>query len=180
MVELDTIPGAWHLPRPNWRVLHEWIAAQLPGDAAKAAWHAVARQWLDRLASALGGEYTVTDWGSVLLLSSLDPISAADLLEAALAAKARVADLLGELGPESGLGPHVILAFDSADHYAEYSASPGEQGPIVATGGSCFTSGYVHIALPPYESRKELLLALAHEITHMLLALQHLALPLWL
>lgn len=180
MVDLDAIPGSWHLPRPNWRIIGEWIDSQVPPEARDAAWHSAASQWLDRLARALGGEYEVRELDDFLLLSACDPVEATWLLQSAAAAKARVVELVGSLGEEAGSGPHVMLAFDTEDAYAQYVLDPNDQATVTATGGSCFTEGYVHIALPPHESTEQLLLTLAHEITHMVLALRRLELPLWL
>ncbi len=177
-INLSEIPGAFHLPRPNWDVIRDWIDARVPEPDRPAAWTEVAHQWLAILNEALDSRYHTTPSTHLLLFAPRDYEHTHALLNFAEAGLAAIEDALGSLTGKIWLGPLAVLLFADAEAYSRYTAPFVPEGELFQSGGLCLRQrGHVHIALHPFPL-DALRRSMLHEITHACLA--HLTLPLWL
>jgi hypothetical protein len=164
------------LPRPQWKIIRQWITTNIPEKDVSQAWHELALDWLNVLRDRLGGSYTVTSSPNFLLLTSRSRDAARSILNTSETAIQRLVRWLGPIAEKRGNGPHVILDFKTIEHYYDYLSYfyPADSHTI-ASGGIFLSRGYQHIALPPSNWMQD---TLVHELTHN--RLTHLHLPLWL
>jgi tetratricopeptide (TPR) repeat protein len=174
---LSEIPGAFHLPRPNWDVLRTWVKGHTSEADRPQAWAEIAAQWLGVLNEALDGAYRTQQSGHLLLFAPSDYAHAEFLLHFAESALATIVDALGNVAGESWLGPLAVLLFADAKTYHLYTSPFHPEGEYGRSAGMCLREGYVHIALQP-GPLDMLQRNMLHEITHACLG--HLSLPLWL
>src|ERR1700688_3201756 len=57
------------LPRPQWDLVRTWVETRVAPDDRHAAWTALGRQWLEKLAPTLGQSYRVDESQHFLLLA---------------------------------------------------------------------------------------------------------------
>jgi tetratricopeptide (TPR) repeat protein len=174
---LSEIPGAFHLPRPNWDVLRTWVKGHTSEADHPRVWAKIAAQWLGILNEALGGGYRTQQSAHLILFTPSDYADAELLLHFAESALAAVVDALGDVAGESWLGPLVVLLFADAETYYLYTSPFHPEREYGRSAGMCLREGYVHIALLP-GPLDMLQRNMLHEITHACLG--HLSLPLWL
>jgi hypothetical protein len=181
-IDLKQVEGAFDFEegftRPDWKVIHRAVAQRAAGlDELQAVWVQVARQWVQRLRSDLGGEYQVRESRAFLLLSALGEEASDKVLAFAERTREQICAQLRDAAWTSGLGKHVILLFAEEDDYYQYVSWFHRDGTHPTSGGCLLSGGYTHIAAPyePFTVRR----MLAHELTHNLLA-HHPYLPLWL
>ncbi|HEX3358647.1 MAG TPA: hypothetical protein VHS31_16850, partial [Tepidisphaeraceae bacterium] len=161
------------LPYPRWGAVKIFIRS-LPGEFNLHEYYCDAVEiWLQRLISSLGPSYHVQESKHFMLLVAGNSSS---ILKAAERIREEIIKLLNQAAWTDGVGKHVALIFTTMKEYQAYlSHFDRGEGRVAASGGVCILDGYVHIALPTpreYES------ALAHELTHNLLA--HRKCPRWL
>ena len=168
--------SAERYPRPDWEQIAARLAQSAPKDEG-AAWRDVAKRWTGDLCAAAGPQYRLADSTHFLLASALEQRAAANLLSFAERARRGILRALSGLAGNGGLGPHVILVFESDDEYYEYIAPFYPEGHYVTSSGVHLNQGYGHFALPRREP-DVLEPVVAHELTHALLS--HLPLPRWL
>lgn len=176
-IDLRSIPGAFHVPRPRWEVIRDWVERHVAETDRPAAWAEIAADWLAILNEALGNAYRIDRTEHILSFAPSENAQIEALLKFAESGIARIAHALGDLACEQWLGPLVILLFADDDSYSSYVSPSDPEVEFVRSAGVCFKQGYVHIAIrpaPPDALRRILL----HEITHA--CLSHLDLPLWL
>lgn len=177
VVKIESIPAAFHLPRPNWDVIHTWGEDHVAVPDQPTAWVEIAEDWLSILNKALGNAYRVHRSEHILLFASVNDEQAEMLLRYAESGIASITDALGDLACEKWLGPLVILFFADNDTYGNFTSPTDPEMELIRSAGMCFRNGYVHIAVrpaPPDSLGRTIL----HELTHA--CLSHLSLPLWL
>ena len=176
-IDLSTIPGAYHLPRPNWEVIETWVRRHVPESDRPQAWAEACSQWLGTLNGALANAYRTESSETVFLFAPGDFGQAKSLLRFAEGVLATIADSLEGIALESWQGPLVVLLFADADSYYSYVSQFYSEGDYGGSGGMCVRQGRLHIVLHP-ETYDGLQAVVAHELTHA--CLSHLTLPLWL
>jgi tetratricopeptide (TPR) repeat protein len=176
-VNLSEIPGAFHLPSPNWETIEAWINQHIAEKDRPLAWSEAVAQWLLVLNSALGGSYHIQESAKLLMFCPRDFRQTAALLDYSESGLGAIGQLLGDVGPARWRGPIPVLLFGDRDTYFTYLSQFYPEGEWGGSGGMCFKEGYVHIALHP-GTVDGLQIVIAHEITHAYLA--HLPLPQWL
>jgi hypothetical protein len=177
ILNLAEIPGAFHLPRPDWDVIRGWVESHVPQPERSEAWTNVATQWLEVLNTALGNRYQIGQRANLLLLAPHEFEDFETLLGFAESGLTKIVNALGSLAGEGWLGPLVILLFADPDTYYAYASQFYPEGEFGASGGMCFGKDYVHIGLHPARLGT-LQRSLLHELTHA--CLSHLKLPRWL
>lgn len=112
-VSLAEIPGAFHLPRPNWLAIRTWVEEKVSEVDRKQVWTDIVYQWLDHLDEALGRSYQAVEnaAGNLILFASKEEEDAEYLLKSAETGLAALVDALGPLAGENWWGPLVILLF---------------------------------------------------------------------
>ncbi|GMU83104.1 MAG: hypothetical protein AMXMBFR47_29750 [Planctomycetota bacterium] len=161
---------------PDWSSVSEWVTARVAEEEWQRVYHRLARLWVERLRQSWPGA-AILDCGDFLLLTDLDPSSAARLLRFAEDAWKRVLGFLSPLAEDGGYGPHVLLSFRGHERFVDYIAHFLPEEESSRPGGVLLTRGYVHIAIragkpSDYES------TLVHELIH--LSIVQRSLPLWL
>lgn len=176
-IDISEIPGAYHLPRPNWEVMQAWVERNVAESARPDAWADICAQWLGTLNAALANAYQTESSETVLLFAPQDFDQSRSLARFAEGVLSTIADSLPDIARESWSGPLVVLLFADADTYYSYLSPFYSEGEFGGTGGVCIRQGRLHIALHPanYDSLQA---TIAHELTHA--CLSHLSLPLWL
>jgi hypothetical protein len=163
-------------PRPQWDVIRAWIKANVAAEDVPVAWNEVGLSWLLSLKNHLGTPYSVLQSTNFWLLTARSQADGFTLLRIGEAAVLGLTNWLGPIADKRGHGKHVILDFETADHYYRYLSylyPPG--APLKASGGVFLGKGYHHIPLPPSPGLQNTLI---HELTHNRLA--HLRSPRWL
>lgn len=164
-------------PRPNWKFLHQWVAANVAKSNLYEAWDSIAQMWLQALRDRLGDSYSIDAEAEFGMLSTLKQHQAAATLRHAVSAKRTMQDYLRALPSPNFLGPHVIIALDTVRDFASYIAPFFSDGEYGRPGGICIRTGYMHMVFPP--TRIDALQSgITHELTHVMLA--QLNLPSWL
>ena len=181
LINLSQVDGAFSFEegfsRPDWKVISQAIQQRIAGPHdLNTAWTEVARQWVMKLQSDLGGDYQVKDSPHFILLTALDAGLIGKLLDFAESTLDQIRAGLKDAAWTTGNGKHVILLFLDEDDYYQYVSYFYRDGNHPMSGGCLIHKGYVHIAAPyePFGLRQ----MLAHELTHNCVA--HLRLPLWL
>jgi hypothetical protein len=171
------IPRSDRYPRPKWEEIAARVTQAQPADE-NSFWWGIAEQWVGQHCDAAGTAYWCTRSENFLLASPLEKRPAANLIAFAERARRGILKALNGLVATDGLGPHVILVFETEDEYYEYIAPFYEEGGHYAgSSGVHLNPGYGHFALPRREP--DLLeTVVAHELTHALVS--HLPLPRWL
>ncbi|MDB5388503.1 MAG: peptidase superfamily protein [Planctomycetaceae bacterium] len=175
--KLSAIPKAFHLPRVDWDVVHQWMEQHIPESDRSQAWTQLATEWLEALNQALGNEYRVVRSEHLILFAPQDYEHTDVLLKFGESGLDRIDADLGDLAKKSDQVPLAILLFRDADSYCRYTSPFDPEGAFLRSAGVCLRDGYVHIALRPYPL-DTLQVTMLHEITHA--CLSHLELPLWL
>jgi hypothetical protein len=170
---------AWDdgLPHPVWDLIGTWIEVNVSPDGQREGWVAACRQWLTKLASALGPDYEVVESAHFLMLASREHAARAAPLQIAEASRARLVAVLGDLADFDVPGKQVVLALQLPQDYYRYIAQYYPDGEYPGSGGVHIREGYPHVVVWG-KLMMTLDGALAHEVTHA--ALHHLAIPQWL
>lgn len=163
--------------RPDWKLIRTLIERNIPPEETGEAWTEAAIQWIQELRSDLGANYAVWRSGEFLLLTSLAPVAAAELLSFAEITRANIYTTLGDAAWRTAAGKHVILLFQEDDDYYQYVSYFDDEGLHPTSGGCLIHRGYVHIAMPLLDGR-HIRRTLTHELVHN--SLVHMRLPLWL
>jgi hypothetical protein len=159
-------------PRPRWQEIAERVSGAAPTNE-NTVWWGIADRWMKEHCAAAGKSYWCVRSENFLLASSLG-----QLLAFAERARRSISKALRDLVDTDGLGPHVVLVFETEDEYYEYIAPfYPEGGHYALSAGVHLNPGYGHFALPPQEP-DVLETVVAHELTHA--QLSHLPLPRWL
>jgi hypothetical protein len=163
-------------PRPQWTTIRAWIKANVAPEDFPIAWNEIGLSWLLILKDHLGSPYSVLQSPNFWLLTARQQADGFTLLRASEATVLELTNWLGPIANKRGHGKHVILDFETTDHYYRYFSyfSP-PNAPVIASGGVFLAKGYRHIALPPSPVIRSTLI---HELTHNRLA--HLPSPRWL
>jgi hypothetical protein len=171
------MPRADRYPRPKWEEIAARVTEAAPMDE-NAAWRSIAERWAEEHCAAAGAAYACTRSENFILASPLEKRPAANLIAFAERARRGISKALRGLAATDGLGPHVIMVFETEDEYYEYIAPfYADGGHYAGSSGVHLNSGYGHFALPRREP--DLLeTVVAHELTHALIS--HLPLPRWL
>jgi hypothetical protein len=136
----------------------------------------VGLSWLLSLQNPFGSPYLVLQSPNFWLLTARTQTGGFSLLRTSEAAVQELINWLGPIPQKRGYGKHVILDFETTDHYYQYVSYFSPAGaPLKASGGVFLRRGYHHIALPPSLALQNTLI---HELTHNRLA--HLPSPTWL
>lgn len=164
-------------PRPKWEEIAARVTQAQPTDQ-NSFWWGIAQKWMEHHCEAAGRTYWCMRSENFLLASPLEKGPAANLIAFAERARRGILKALNGLVATDGLGPHVVLVFDTEDEYYEYIAPfYAEGGHYAVNSGVHLNPGYGHFALPRREP--DLLeTVVAHELTHALVS--HLPLPRWL
>jgi hypothetical protein len=163
-------------PRPQWDVIRAWIKANVAIEDFPIAWNEVGLSWLLSLKHHLGSLYLVLQSPNFWLLTARPQAEGFILLRIGEAVIRELTNWLGPIANKQGHGKHVILDFETTDHYYRYISYFSPPGaPLKASGGVFLARGYRHIALPPSPGLQNTLI---HELTHNRLA--HLPSPRWL
>jgi len=176
-VSLSTIPGAFHLPRPDWDAIRGWVEKHVADSERSQIWATLAVQWLDILNEALGGSYRIEKGDRILLFAPRDYVESETLLDAAESALRLIVDILGNVAATSWEGPLVLLLFADAETFCRYVSPFDQERAYFRAGAVCFKKEYIHVVLRPYPL-DTLRSNIYHEITHACFC--HLELPLWL
>ena len=164
-----------NFPRPQWKIIREWIKQNIAGEDIPSAWQEIAFDWLSLLRDRLSGNYSVNRSQNFLLLTSRSGVGVESILGTSESAVQNLVRWLGPIAEKRGNGPHVILDFANLEKYYDYvSHFHPPDSHTIASGGMFLGRGYQHIALPPSNGMQDVLI---HELTHN--RLSHLSLPLW-
>ncbi|MEX2139832.1 MAG: hypothetical protein WD894_11260 [Pirellulales bacterium] len=163
------------LPRPRWDIIFDYADRVETADEDHL-WTDIARQWLERLAIALGDKYGIVESANFLVL--LDTTDSGDRVVAPFAEGCRHAlrKTLGGVAEFPGPGKTVLLALDNIRTYYSYVAPFHPEGQFGGSAGMQIREGYPHVVM--YGMPQFFLPTLAHEMMHA--SLCHLTLPLWL
>ena len=163
--------------RPNWKLIRDTIRRTVSSENAAGAWAAAAVEWAQQLRDDLGGDYAVRWSQEFILLSSLKPNKADEVLAFAERTLRQLYEMLNESAWKWVYGKHLILLFDDQEDYYQYVSYFYREGVHPASGGCLIHKDYVHIAMP-YNDGRHIQTTLAHELMHN--SVVHLPLPLWL
>jgi tetratricopeptide (TPR) repeat protein len=176
-VQLSEIPGAYHLPRPNWEVIRTWVEAHVSEGERKLAWSEIVHQWLQAVKEALGAGYQLHEAGDLLLLAPGAFEAPDSLVRLAASTLTSVREVLGDVAGGGWRGPLPVLVFADVDTYYHYITPFFPEGEYGSSAGVCLPHEHTHVAL--YGTRLERVEGtLVHELVHACLV--HLKLPLWL
>lgn len=139
----------------------------------------VVREWLTRLAAALGPKYAVNESKHFHFLSTLQGARSDSALKYLEETRAAILSVLGpRLSLADTVGKHVMLRFAGKADYYRYVADFGPDGESATSGGMCIRGPYIHIAtfeqVDPAENASVIAHELAHDLTFAL------PMPLWL
>lgn len=165
------------LPRPQWDVLATWVESRVSPDAHADTWTDISRQWMEKLASALGRDYQVEESDICLMLMPVRKQPLAPLLGfVELCREGLLATLPGIVEFQTP-GKQVILILRDENHYYQYLSAYYPEGRHGGSGGMQIRQGFPHVVVrgTNIDFLKPIL---AHELTHA--ALQHRNMPLWL
>ncbi|CAN5512568.1 hypothetical protein BH09VER1_BH09VER1_45070 [soil metagenome] len=180
-VDLADIDGAIleedEMPRPQWKVIDEWIKANVPAEDLEQAWIEAAYSWLTILQKHVGDAYSVHHSKNFFVLTGRGHESARFLLRNSEQAANLLVKWLGPVAEKQGIGKHVLLSFATDEAYYKYIAYyyPSGHPMLPSSGVHLGGKGYRHIALAP---SRQIMHVLVHELTHNRLA--HLGIPRWL
>ncbi|MBV8213273.1 MAG: hypothetical protein JOZ08_08615 [Verrucomicrobia bacterium] len=107
-------------PRPQWDVIRAWIKANVASDDVPIAWNEVGLSWLLNLKTHLGSPYSVLQSPNFWLLTARSQAGGFTLLRTSEAAVQELTNWLGPIAQKRGHGKHVILDFETTDHYYRY------------------------------------------------------------
>ena len=164
--------------RPDWGLIGEVIrkivspggpCGSLDGSCYPVGATRVGRIWAKSIAPSAAAEF--------ILLSSLEPKAAGELLMFAERMLDQIQSLLQDAAWKTGLGKHVIFLFAEDDDYYQYVSYFYRDGVHPTSGGCLIQRDFVHIAMP-YLNGRNVRRTLAHELMHNCVV--HLQLPLWL
>lgn len=171
------MPRTDRYPRPDWERIAARVSQAAPSDE-NGAWWSIADRWMEEHCVNAGKEYWCTRSENFLLTSPLDKRSASNIMKFAERARRGITKALNGLIDTGGLGPHVILVFETQEEYYDYIAPfYPDGGQFAVSTGVHLNPGYGHFALPRAEP-DALEAVVAHELTHALVS--HLPLPRWL
>jgi hypothetical protein len=123
-VKLDPIEGFFHFntgfSRPDWQVITRAVERLASPPDHAAAWQEVAWQWMDQLRQDLGGNYRVRASEDILLLSSVSPATANNILGFSENAIVTIRESLGDLAWRGDCGRLPIILFSDEDDYYDY------------------------------------------------------------
>jgi hypothetical protein len=179
-IDLRAVEGALIVehayPRPQWDVIRKWVKENVATEDFPIAWNEVGLSWLLNLKNHLGTPYSILQSPNFWLLTARSQAAGFNLLRTSEATVQELTNWLGPIAQKRGHGKHVILDFESTDHYYQYlSYFYSTDEPLRASGGVFLRKGYRHIALPPSPATRSTVI---HELTHNRLV--HLPAPLWL
>ncbi|MBI5361829.1 MAG: hypothetical protein HZA53_01540 [Planctomycetes bacterium] len=173
-------------PRPRWADIDGFVSAHVAEPEWSRVYTDAAREWVVATCGALGAEYESSESEHFLFVT---PFKRREFeARHAFAERSRkriLEELLPGLARVWGFGKHVVFVFREVDTYTSYVAPfYPDSGAFAASGGVFLGAhsnehphGYGHFALYG-DDHKHLDHALAHELTHQLLA--PLPIPLWL
>ncbi len=171
----DAFVMADGVPRPNWEVIRE-VAERVDTADAHDVWTEIARQWLARLASALGEMYDVAKSDNFLGLLRRTESASKIVMPFAEACRRTLKKTLGGVAEFPGRGKTVVLVLEDSGTYYNYIAAFYPEGQFGSSGGIQIREGYPHVVM--YGVPEFLQPTLAHELMHA--SLSHLTHPLWL
>ena len=148
-VNLSAIPGAFHLPRPNWGVIRAWLEENISEPDRQRAWTEVSIQWLHALNKALGNGYATLQDETFLLFAPRNHEQGKPLLQFAEFSLSSILDTLGDVACADWAGPLVILLFADAETYYAYVSQFYSEGEFGGSGGMCIRNDHLHVALEP-------------------------------
>src|SRR5262245_12747837 len=138
------MPCSARYPRPNWEEIAARITRAQPPDE-NSFWRAIAERWMEEHCRASGTAYSVTRTENFLLAGPLENRPATNLITFAERARRGIARALKGLVATDGLGPHVILVFETEEEYYEYIAPfYPEGGQYGVSSGVQLNPGYTH------------------------------------
>ncbi len=170
----DSITWEEDLPRPQWELLADWVEDRVGPHDRFAAWTDIAKQWLEILRAALGGDYWLEESEHFLVLASEG--YAESLLYHAERCRHELLAKLPEVVAFASPGKQVVLALASRESYYAHLAVYYPDGHYGDSSGMHVREGYPHIALWCADLT-QLERTVAHEMTHA--ALTGLSLPQW-
>lgn len=179
---LTSIPSAIEvhdgLPRPDWRIIFDWVDANVAEADLDEAWTQLARDWLNTVIDALPTGYSLSESSEFMLVANGDDRTANHILNCCEHARCTILDVLAGVSRDEGFGKHVVLAFGDRERYYDYiSDFYPDEGEFALSGAIFLDRGYGHFAMclvPGHDYER----TIAHELTHALM--RHLPLPLWL
>ena len=131
---LDAQPGS--IPRVDWPLIRDWIAARPYRDDAHAYWCEFQRQWADELAEAYGAPpYVWAESDELILWCAREHAVVRDLLGMAGRAYRATCEIVGP--PADATGKLVILCFASVPEFYDYIAPYFPEGSYGGVGGIC-------------------------------------------
>ena len=167
------------MPQPLWWHVSAWERSEV-ADGDRETWlRDFIREWLRRLASALGPHYVVDESENFHLLSTLSGAPRSDALKFLERARKTILGVLGErIAPRGTVGKHLVLRFRTEEEYLCYVAHWLPDRESAATSGMCIYGDYVHIASFEPQVFGVINHILVHELAHNLTF--HLPQPTWL
>ncbi|MBT9540153.1 hypothetical protein [Thiobacillus sp.] len=164
-------------PHFDWDAVYQWIDT-LPDDKQAAAWGGCEQAWLAHLRDSLGGDYSLSEAGDAVLLSSLEPNVAKATLEFMTRTESRIVRLLDGVARISDWGMNILVVFDDGDAYYRYvSHFYPESGEFAMSGGMYIHAGCGHFVTVKADLRA-IEPVIVHELVHGLVS--HLPIPAWL
>lgn len=180
-VRLQDIPEAVEmhegLPHPRWDIVWDHVEENVAAEERDAAYWILVYQWLDKMASHLGGNYEIHISPNFLILAAIPDDEAMSMLRFVERSLARIIEVLGE-PQEYAVGPYVVLVFGDGDDFARYIAPFYEpEGEFMMPGGVFLNAGYSHVAIQETHTYG-MQHTLTHELAHNVLMFY--PLPAWL
>lgn len=163
--------ATWQIP--DWHRIEK----DEPHPVKSEFWTEIGSEWMTLLAEFMGSPYQITESPNFWLISSLPSKQSIEQIKWLEGIMQRIKKFLGPLSKDELLGKCPVLMFSSDEEYYDYIANYYEDGEWAVSGGVYLNHGYGHFAIPS-SSSTNLSGALAHELTHSLIA--NPLIPAWL
>ena len=161
----------------QWGAARAWVES-VPEERRAEAWLACERAWLAHLRDSLGPEYGLAEGPTAMVVSTLEPRLARQMLEFMEKTLKRILRVLDGVAEEVPWGKDLLVVFDDADTYYRYvSLYHPDEGEYALSSGMHLGGECSHYVTTKQEVRS-VEPVIAHEMTHGCLG--HLPLPLWL
>jgi hypothetical protein len=163
------------LSHPKWEAVREQLAIRPKSDWWDA-YHELAKQWLIKLKTDLGGNYHVYESDNFLVLSAEGPTATRKMMSYGERFLGRIQHYCEGIPLEETYGKRVMLIFTDQDDYYAYVSHFHVEGTHSLSWGMMLSRGYMHIALP-FTWILSAQRVIAHELVHNYIA--HLGIPSW-
>src|SRR5947209_6504810 len=130
------------LPRPQWDLLATWVETRVELEEQSAGWTAITRQWLEKLAEALGRPYAVAESAHFLLLAPQPEPPAEPLLRFAHHCRKALLAALPGAADFKAPGKQAVVMLRNSKGYYKYLSVYYPEGHHGSSAGVHVREGY--------------------------------------